>query len=40
MALREIGDQMGISESRVCQLQKRAVQNLRRAIGDTAMLAA
>ncbi|MEM6956699.1 MAG: sigma-70 family RNA polymerase sigma factor, partial [Myxococcota bacterium] len=26
MALREIGDRMGISESRVCQLQKRAVQ--------------
>jgi RNA polymerase sigma factor for flagellar operon FliA len=35
MALREIGDVMGISESRVCQLQKRAVQHLRRAIvGD------
>ena len=34
MALREIGDQMGISESRVCQLQKRAVQHLRKAIED------
>lgn len=28
MALREIGDRMGISESRVCQLQKRAVAQL------------
>lgn len=34
MALREIGDLMGISESRVCQLQKRAVQHLRRAVQD------
>ena len=32
MALREIGDLMGISESRVCQLQKRATQHLRKAI--------
>lgn len=32
LALREIGDRMGISESRVCQLQKRATQHLRRAI--------
>lgn len=32
LALREIGDRMGISESRVCQLQKRAVQHLQRAI--------
>lgn len=31
-SLREIGDQMGISESRVCQLQKRAVQHLQRAV--------
>jgi RNA polymerase sigma factor for flagellar operon FliA len=31
LALREIGDLMGISESRVCQLQKRAVQHLQRA---------
>jgi RNA polymerase sigma factor FliA len=34
LALREIGDRMGISESRVCQLQKRAVQHLRRAINQ------
>lgn len=34
MALREIGDRMGISESRVCQLQKRATQHLRKAIDD------
>ena len=31
-ALREIGAVMGISESRVCQLQKRAVQHLRQAV--------
>lgn len=34
LALREIGDRMGISESRVCQLQKRAVQHLQRAISE------
>ncbi len=34
MALREIGSRMGISESRVCQLQKRAVQHLRKAVTD------
>lgn len=28
LALKEIGDRMGISESRVCQLQKRAVEHL------------
>ncbi|NLE48884.1 MAG: RNA polymerase sigma factor FliA, partial [Sandaracinaceae bacterium] len=27
-----IGEKMGISESRVCQLQKRAVHHLRRAL--------
>jgi len=32
MALREIGACMGISESRVCQLQKRAVQHLHEAV--------
>ena len=32
LSLREIGGLMGISESRVCQLQKRAVQHLHRAI--------
>jgi len=32
LPLRQIGNQMGISESRVCQLQKRAVQHLNRAI--------
>lgn len=35
LALREIGDLMGISESRVCQLQKRAVQHLQKAIADS-----
>lgn len=35
LALREIGDRMGISESRVCQLQKRATQHLRHAIEHT-----
>lgn len=34
MALREIGHLMGISESRVCQLQKRAVQHLRKAVEE------
>ena len=34
MPLREIGDAMGISESRVCQLQKRAVHHLQRAVGE------
>jgi RNA polymerase sigma factor FliA len=33
LALREIGDRMGVTESRVCQLQKRAVELLRRALG-------
>lgn len=32
LALREIGERMGISESRVCQLQKRAIQHLQTAI--------
>ncbi|MFW5920997.1 MAG: sigma-70 family RNA polymerase sigma factor [Polyangiales bacterium] len=32
MALREIGDLMGISESRVCQLQKRAIEHLKNAL--------
>jgi RNA polymerase sigma factor for flagellar operon FliA len=35
LQLREIGDRMGISESRVCQLQKRAVQHLQRAVSTT-----
>lgn len=34
LALREIGDRMGISESRVCQLQKRAVQHLHKIVGE------
>jgi RNA polymerase sigma factor for flagellar operon FliA len=33
LALREIGDRMGISESRVCQLQKRAIHHLQHAVG-------
>lgn len=32
LSLRLIGEKMGISESRVCQLQKRAVHHLRRAL--------
>lgn len=34
MSLREIGSRMGVSESRVCQLQKRAVEHLHRKIAD------
>jgi len=34
MSLREIGSRMGVSESRVCQLQKRAVEHLHRRIQD------
>jgi RNA polymerase sigma factor for flagellar operon FliA len=34
LPLKEIGRQMGISESRVCQLQKRAVQHLNARLGD------
>lgn len=33
MPLKEIGELMGISESRVCQLQKRAVQHLHARLG-------
>ncbi len=41
LSLREIGGLMGISESRVCQLQKRAVQHLHRAVaGEVAERAA
>lgn len=36
LALREIGDRMGISESRVCQLQKRAVYHLKKAVNQEA----
>jgi RNA polymerase sigma factor FliA len=32
LALREIGDRMGVTESRVCQLQKRAIELLRQAL--------
>ena len=35
MALREIGERMGISESRVCQLQKRAVVHLKNAVSES-----
>lgn len=34
MALKQIGGIMGISESRVCQLQKRAVEHLSKAVRD------
>jgi RNA polymerase sigma factor FliA len=39
LLLREIGDRMGISESRACQLQKRAVQALQRAVSGAASAA-
>lgn len=38
LALREIGDRMGISESRVCQLQKRAVQHLQKAVSGMSIV--
>jgi RNA polymerase sigma factor for flagellar operon FliA len=40
LPLREIGDRMGISESRVCQLQKRAVQHLQKVISEVTLDAA
>ncbi len=40
LALREIGDRMGISESRVCQLQKRAVHHLKIAVRQPTMTSA
>ncbi len=36
LPLKEIGKRMGISESRVCQLQKRAVQHLNVRLADAA----
>ncbi len=39
LQLREIGNRMGISESRVCQLQKRAVAQLKQAIVDASVSA-
>ncbi len=38
LPLREIGDRMGISESRACQLQKRAVQHLQKVIQTSVAL--
>jgi RNA polymerase sigma factor for flagellar operon FliA len=32
LSLREIGERMGVTESRVCQLQKRAIELLREAL--------
>lgn len=40
LPLREIGGRMGISESRVCQLQKRAVQHLQKVISEVELDAA
>jgi RNA polymerase sigma factor for flagellar operon FliA len=40
LPLREIGCRMGISESRVCQLQKRAVQQLQKVVSGAALDAA
>ncbi len=40
LPLREIGDRMGISESRVCQLQKRAVQYLQKVVSEASLDAA
>jgi RNA polymerase sigma factor for flagellar operon FliA len=37
--LREIGEVMGVTESRVCQLHSQAVARLRTAIGGKAKLA-
>lgn len=39
MQLKEIGTLMGISESRVCQLQKRAVEHLQAAVAGSAAAA-
>src|SRR5262249_42364619 len=36
MALKEIGERMGVSESRVCQLQKRAVEHLHAQLAEAA----
>ena len=33
--LREIGEVMGVTESRVCQLHSQAVARLRAAVGET-----
>lgn len=38
LPLREIGSRMGISESRACQLQKRAVQHLQKVIQSSVAL--
>jgi RNA polymerase sigma factor (sigma-70 family) len=40
MALREIGRRMGITESRVCQLQKRAVEHLKKVVLEESSLSA
>lgn len=37
LPLREIGDRMGISESRVCQLQKRAVMQLQKSVAPRSL---
>jgi RNA polymerase sigma factor for flagellar operon FliA len=40
LPLREIGDRMGVTESRVCQLHKRAVEMLKRALSGQPVVSA
>ncbi len=35
LKLKEIGDILGVTESRVCQLHKKAIEELRTLVGDT-----
>ena len=38
LPLREIGGRMGVTESRVCQLHKRAIEMLRRALSVSVLV--